>query len=312
MAKKNKYINFSSSRQGSRHVKKSVLFAAAVLFIAVVAVATFAVKAGTSKGTSAVTSSGSSAQSAAAITISKSSSTQSQSNKPIKTTNSIPVLMYHSINYDPKNPTNILRVPKAKFAAEMKWLYDNGYTTLSLDEIYSAVSNNKPVAEKSVVLTFDDGYNDNYDNALPVIKQYKFKATVFMITARIDDSKNGYLTAAQIKEMDSSGMRIECHTVDHPYLDTLSYKKQYSELSDSKATLEALLGRSVNFVAYPSGKYNADTIAAAKKIGYKLCFKMEGGIAKISDSPYEFPRTFVGSDLQDFISRVKGTATYNK
>ena len=220
--------------------------------------------------------------------------------------------MYHSINYDPKHPTNILRVPKDKFAAEMKWLHDNNYSTLTLDDLYDAVSKNKPVPEKSVVLTFDDGYGDNYDNALPIIKQYKFKATVFMITKEIGDSKNGYLTKAQLMEMDKNGMRIECHTVSHPDLDTLSYKRQYEELADSKTALETLLGRSIDFIAYPSGRYNNDTITAAKKIGYKICFKMKGGIATINDNRYEFPRAFVGQDLNDFISRVKGTAEYSK
>jgi peptidoglycan/xylan/chitin deacetylase (PgdA/CDA1 family) len=319
MAKKNKYINLRSSRRGGRRLKKSVMAAAVILTAAVVTAAVFAVKAGTSKGAAAVSSSGSGAQSVLATPSASKSSASSASNpqsssnesKPSPAagmTSSIPVLMYHSINYE---KGNCLRVPKEKFAAEMKWLHDNGYTTLSLDEVYDAVSNNKKVAEKSVVLTFDDGYKDNYESAFPVIKQYGFKATVFMITSEIGDSQNGYLTAAQIKEMDKNGMRVECHTVDHPDLSTLSYKRQYSELSESKAALEALLGRPVNFIAYPSGMYNSDTIEAAKKAGYKMCFKMKGGIGSISDSRYEFPRFFVGESLQDFISRVEGTADYS-
>lgn len=227
----------------------------------------------------------------------------SEESRPAATTTKIPILMYHSIAYQ---KGNILRVPQDKFTAEMKWLYDNGYKTLTLDELYDGISKNKPFPEKSVCITFDDGYNDNYDSAFPVLKQYKFKATVFMISDKIDDAYDGYLTSAQLKEMDKDGMQIECHTVDHKDLDTLSYKKQLSELTDSKAKLEALLGRKVDYIAYPSGKYDDNTIKAAKQVGYKICFKMNGGIGKIGDNVYEFPRTFVGENLQDFINRVHG------
>lgn len=218
------------------------------------------------------------------------------------TTTRIPVLMYHSILYE---KGNILRIPKEKFETQMKWLYDNGYHTLSLDELYDAVSGKRPVPEKSVVLTFDDGYGDNYTNAFPILKKYHFKATVFMITSKIGDARDNYLTAEQIKEMDANGMRVECHTLSHPNLDKLSYQEQYKELSESKAALERLLDRKVNYIAYPSGKYNKDTIKAAQQLGFKICFKMNGGAGSVTDSRYEFPRAFVGENLHDVIKIVQ-------
>lgn len=245
-----------------------------------------------------VSSSASVAKSNAQKTVSSSGPVK----QPVKTTTRIPVLMYHSINYE---KGNILRVPKEKFAIQMKWLKDNGYTTLSLDDLYSAVSNQKPIPDKSVVITFDDGYADNYLNAFPIIKQYHFKATVFMITSKIGDAKDNYLTADQIKEMDANGMRVECHTVTHPDLCKLSYKMQYMELSNSKSALESILGRPIYYIAYPSGKYNANSIKAAKKLGYRMCFKMNGGVGSIGDNTYEFPRAFVGETLQDLINIVQ-------
>lgn len=230
--------------------------------------------------------------------------------KPVKKTNRIVVLMYHSINREKR--VNILRVPHEKFAAEMKWLYDNGYHTLSLDELYAAAMGSKKVPEKSIVLTFDDGYRDNYQSAFPILKKYHFKATVFMITGEINDTKNGYLTADELKEMDANGFAVESHTVTHPDLSTLSYKRQYRELYNSKVTLEKLLGHPVLDFAYPSGEYNSKTLAAAKKIGYRFCFKENGGMAYLSDPVITFPRAFVGENLTDFIARVKGTAHYSK
>lgn len=216
-------------------------------------------------------------------------------------TTRIPVLMYHSILYE---KDNILRVPKEKFEAQMKWLYDNGYHTLSLDELYDAVSGKKPVPEKSVVLTFDDGYGDNYTNAFPVIKKYHFKATVFVITSKIGSAHDNYLTAEQIKEMDANGMRVECHTASHQTLDKLSYEAQYKELSESKTALEKLLGRKINYLSYPFGKYNEDTIKSAQQLGFKICFRMNGGAGNVTDNRYEFPRTFVGENLHDVINVV--------
>lgn len=285
------------SRNGgfSRYAKTGGYAALVIILIAIIALAFYTDQEREIKPVKS--------SSASAAVNSASVNSSSEESKPAATTTKIPILMYHSIAYQ---KGNILRVPQDKFAAEMKWLYDNGYKTLTLDELYDGISNNKPFPEKSVCITFDDGYNDNYFSAFPVLKQYKFKATVFMITDKIDDVYDGYLTSAQLKEMDKNGMQIECHTVDHKDLDTLPYKKQLSELSDSKSKLEALLGRKVDYIAYPSGKYDDNTLKAAKEVGYKICFKMNGGIGQIGDNVYEFPRTFVGDDLQDFINRVHG------
>lgn len=281
----------------SRH--RPIITAAAIVCAAAVCVAAiYTVKAG----------SGVKKSSSSALTSGKASTSavKKTKSKPVKTTIRIPVLMYHSINYE---KGNILRVPAEKFAAQMKWLHDNGYHTISLDELYSAVSATKPqskrLPEKSVVITFDDGYGDNYTNAFPVIKKYHFKATVFMITSKIGDAKDNYLTAAQIKEMDANGMKVEGHTVTHPDLSSLSYKNQLKQLADSKRTLEELLGHNIYYMAYPSGKYNDNTIKAAIETGYRMCFKMKGGVGSVYDGIYKFPRAFVGEDLQDLVKIVE-------
>lgn len=254
--------------------------------------------------------SSSSIQSSSELSSDSSSSSSSQEEKSVvKTTKTVPVLMYHSIATE---AGNILRVPKEKFDEQMKWLVDNGYSTITLDEAYTAVSEKEEIPEKSVVITFDDGYIDNYQNALPILQKYNLTGTVFMITDRIDDEANGYLTASQLKEMDSSAIKVESHTVDHEDLDSLSFDKQLEELKNSKQTLEELLNKEINFIAYPTGKYNDDTIKAAKEAGYKMCFKMNGGQGTIEDNLYEFPRFFVGEDMDEFKERIEGTFNYTK
>lgn len=249
----------------------------------------------------AVSSSGSKPQPS-----SSQAASSSQTAVKAATTGNIPVLMYHSINYDPKFPGNQVRIPKAKFAAQMKWLHDNGYHTLTMSELYKAVENREQVPEKSVVLTFDDGYEDNYQNAYPILQEYGFKATIFMITNEIGDNKNGYLTAEELKTMQQNGIDIECHTVHHLHLSKLSYQKQEEEISDAQQTLEKLLGRRVSYIAYPYGDYNAETLRITEKCGFKLGFREDGGIGRLSDPKFEFPRIFIRSDFSEFVARVTG------
>lgn len=289
-------------------VRKSAVVIA-VLVVLIGAAAVFLAVKSTGKNKALPSSEQVSSSSVVSSNVESSSNESSAPAVNVKTTKTVPVLMYHSIVYQ-KN--NILRIPKEKFEAQMKWLKDNGYTTMTMNEAYEAVSNKKEIPEKSVLITFDDGYIDNYENAFPIMKKYNLKGTVFMITSKINDDKDGYLTADMLKKMDKGGMEIESHTVTHTDLDTLSYSKQLNELKTSKSTLEALLGKNVDFLAFPTGKYNENTIKAAKEAGYKMCFKMKGGQGTISDNIYKFPRFFIGEDFKDFISRVEGTAQYSK
>jgi peptidoglycan/xylan/chitin deacetylase (PgdA/CDA1 family) len=228
--------------------------------------------------------------------------TQSSNSQALETGSaaSIPVLMYHSIIYEKNNSA---RVPKEIFEQQMKWLFDNGYKTLSLDKLCEHLQTKTGFPEKCVIITFDDGYIDNYTNAFPILKKYGFTATIFMISGNINTG--GYLTEQQLKELSNNGISIQGHTVTHPYLDNLSYTKQYSELASSKAALEAITGKRVDFLTYPFGKYNNDTIKALKSLDYKMAFRMSGGFANLSDAQYELPRVYVGNSLEKFIASIK-------
>lgn len=213
----------------------------------------------------------------------------------------IPVIMYHSIKYEKDNP---VRVSKENFQAQMKYLKDNNYSTLSLDELYEFIENNVPVSEKSVVLTFDDGYKDNYETAYPILKEYGFKATIFVISDYI--GKDEYLNISQIKELDENGIQIESHTIKHETLNTLSYYDQLNTLKQSKESLQKLLNREIKYIAYPYGKYNETTIKAAKAAGYSLALTTDGRWSDKSDGIYTLDRVFISGlhDLDTFIYRI--------
>jgi peptidoglycan/xylan/chitin deacetylase (PgdA/CDA1 family) len=222
--------------------------------------------------------------------------------KPAQKPGRIPVLMYHSIDYEAGNE---LRIPKEKFREQMKYLKDNGFNTLSVDELYSHLTLGTELPQKPIVITLDDGYVDNYINAYPVLKEFNQKAVVFMITKTIDTDYN-YLTTEQILEMDKNGMSIEPHTVNHPELDKLPYSQQKMELEDSKKALEKLLGREMKYIAYPYGKYNNDTLKIAEEVGYKMAFSTKSGLAEKSNGMYKLNRIYVSEkhNLEQFKSFV--------
>ncbi|MEK6263792.1 MAG: polysaccharide deacetylase family protein [Clostridium sp.] len=214
----------------------------------------------------------------------------------------LPVLMYHSIGYE---AGNTVRVPKENFKKQMKYLKDTGYVTLTLDEAYDFFAKNKPVPEKSVVLTFDDGYVDNYVEALPILNEFEFKATFFVITGAVGKSKN-YMNIEQLKEMESSGMDIQSHTVHHKNLKELSYEKQLETLKESKNFLEKTLNKRIKYFAYPYGEYSKESLKAVKEAGYTMAFATAGRWSDKTDGILTLDRVFISgsANLDVFIDRI--------
>lgn len=182
------------------------------------------------------------------------------------TNNAIPILMYHSIAYEKKNE---LRVPIENFSQQMKYLKDNNYKTLTMEELYKHLKNNEPFPDKSIVLTFDDGYTDNFLSAYPILKENGFTATIFVITDTIDKDSY-YLNSKQLLELHKNGIDIGSHTTNHEKLNKASYEDQLKTLKTSKEVLEKLLNTKIDYIAYPYGKWNEDTLRATKDAGYTL------------------------------------------
>lgn len=184
----------------------------------------------------------------------------------------IPVLMYHSIS---ENKNRLFIQSKQKFIRDMKYLVDNEFNTITMDELYDFIIYNKPVPKKPVLITFDDGYVDNYNIAYPILKEFNLKATIFVVTDFVDKGNN-FLSIEQMKEMLQNGIDIQSHTKAHEKLNKLSYEDQFKTLKESKYFLEQKLNKKVRYIAYPYGKYNIDTLKAAKEAGYVMAFTTEG------------------------------------
>ncbi len=161
----------------------------------------------------------------------------------------VPVLMYHAVSDDLWGIAGLFVSP-ANMEKQLQYLADKGYTPIWFEDLAHIET-----IEKPVILTFDDGYDDNYTNLFPLLKKYNMKATIFMITGSI--GANHYLTADQIKEMDQSGLvSFQSHTVSHPDLGKCTAEELDAEMQNSKATLARLTGKEPFVLCYPMGKWS--------------------------------------------------------
>ena len=196
----------------------------------------------------------------------------------------IPILMYHAVHVmDPSEASNAnLIVAPDNFEAQIKAMVDAGYYFLTPEEAYKALTENALPAKKVVWLTFDDGNEDFYTIAYPILKKYKAKATNNIITGFVKKGNAGNRTVKQMKEMMAHGMSFQSHTVNHPDLSVNDKATQKAELTDSIDFLEDKLNTKVNTIAYPSGRYNQTTLDLAKKT-YKLGLTTNEGLASAKD-----------------------------
>lgn len=196
-------------------------------------------------------------------------------------------------NIDNINNVYINILSKAKFKAQLAYLKANKYNTISLDKFYSHMSKRTALPTKPIIITFDDGYVDNYTLAYPLLKANKQKATLFMI-ANCINAKN-YLTSKQLLEMDKNNVKVGSHTNNHDDLSKLTYIKQVATLKTSRIVLEKLLGKRVLYAAYPCGKYNNLTPKATHDAGFNLGISTDNGFTSVSVNYYTINRIYVNA-----------------
>lgn len=220
----------------------------------------------------------------------------------------IPVLYYHSVLPDSEVTTrNEVTISPENLKTQLQLVKDLGYTTLTMSELNDYIINNKEIPKKSILITFDDGYADNYVHAFPILKELDMKATIFVISSGIDGGY--YMSSDQLKDMVNCGIDIESHTVNHVHLDTLSYEEQLKELKDSKATIEKVTNKEVLSIAFPFGDYNEDTLKAVTEAGYSIAFTTNRGLANRTDNKIALDRIYVSSEysIDTFKDRLLNT-----
>lgn len=206
----------------------------------------------------------------------------------------VPILMYHYISVPPPDADRYrldLSVTPANFDAQMEYLALEGYHPVRVSDLAEYLANGVPLPTKPIVITFDDGYTDNYQNAFPILKKYKFSATFFVITQYVDDRKAGYMTWDQLEEMAIERMEIGSHSMTHPDLQGKPRAFVVSEIAGSKWLIESRIGTPVRVFSYPAGKYDAQTIDVLRSTGYLAAVTTEPqGARQSADNLFELQR----------------------
>jgi len=222
------------------------------------------------------------------------------------------ILMYHMVSSHIKNTKfNGLRVEPIEFEKQIKYLVDNNWTFFTISELIEKKDN---LPYKSVVITFDDGYEDNFTNAFPILKKYNVKATIYIVVDRHDrewsskrKEKNNSgelknkpkLQDEQIIELINSGLiEIGSHTITHDNLPTLNFEDKKVEIKDSKTKIEEKFKIRCNSFCYPFGLYDREDIKIVKESGYTNATITKKGIDDLSKTDlFELKRiTVSGKD----------------
>ncbi|MBR8461691.1 polysaccharide deacetylase family protein [Campylobacter sp. faydin G-105] len=233
------------------------------------------------------------------------------------------ILMYHMISdHLPKNASkfNRLRVKPEEFERQLIWLKNNGFKSYTLNELI----NLKHIPPKSIVLTFDDGYKDNFTNAFTLLKKYGFKATIFIVINRFNadwasdkDTKNKstelnaepMLSNEDVREMIASGLiEIGSHTLNHVNLPTLTETQKVNEIKSSKEQIEKIFSISCNTFAYPFGFFDDASVLAVKNANYTVAITTQNDIYdRQKYSNFKIPRIMISSrqGLLAFILKIK-------
>ena len=237
----------------------------------------------------------------------------------------VPVIMYHRVINNPENEGVYgTYIYEDMFKKHLQYLKDKNYTVITFKDLDKIGWRNRfEKGKKYIILTFDDGYKDNYDLAFPILKEFNFKATIFLmgsLTYNEWDVKAGgerkfsLMSVEMIKEMQDYGIEFGAHTFNHPKINTLSNEEIEHQIVDVKKPLEEKIGKEIITFAYPYGILNDYAKEMAKKAGYIFALATDSGSVCLSDDLYQIRRIaiFPNTNLFSFKRKVAGNYNFIK
>lgn len=222
----------------------------------------------------------------------------------------LPIILYHYVE-NVKDRGDWIRIglntAPSIFEEQLKELIQSGYDTGFIKDIAPILVGIRSIPSKTVYLTFDDGYEDFYTDALPILKKYGMKSTIYIVDGFI--GKKGYMNESQLKEVAGTSLvEIGSHSLSHVKLPSLDESRQKKEIEESKINLENRLGTKIKTFAYPFGTFDESTIVVTKNAGYSAAVSVIVGNEQSIDSLFSLSRIRVGTLIgADFIGKIEDT-----
>ena len=204
-----------------------------------------------------------------------------------------PILEYHMVTEEPRPGAERYVVLPEDFAAQLDYLTAEGYTTITPQDYARARKGKQQLPEKPVILSFDDGYEDNHRVILPMLEERGMKAVFYVVTN--DIGLPGYMTWDDLFDLERHGMEIGSHTANHIPLTTLPTEKQREELHLSKLMLEWKGLKTIYSFSYPTGAYDAGIVAMLAEEDYLTAVTGEAGLNNVETNPYLLRRVNIPS-----------------
>jgi peptidoglycan/xylan/chitin deacetylase (PgdA/CDA1 family) len=206
----------------------------------------------------------------------------------------VPILMYHGISVPPAGaPSPELFVSTRDFTDQVDALQEDGYEAVTMDQVWAAWHSGGPLPAKPIVLSFDDGYENQYLHAVPVLKQIGWPG---VLNLKVDSLTDGEMSDAMVKEMLKDGWEVDSHTVDHLDVTSLDGENLRYEVAESRKMLQKRFNVPVNFFCYPAGRYDPQSIAALRKAGYLGAMAEDNGAAAPTVNAFKLRRLRITND----------------
>lgn len=220
----------------------------------------------------------------------------------------VPILMYHHVRVLAPQAGRVWRmltVDPTAFEAQMAYLADHGYHTITFSDLADCFDRGKPLPDNPVILTFDDGWAEHYTTVFPILRRYGLIATFFPPTNWINGSELT-LNWAQIEEMSQAGMEFGSHTLNHHLLTHQSADQARWQLTQSKAILEQHTHKPVVALAYPTGAWSPAVAALVSRAGYRVAVGISAGVKQRAADRFALRRVSVGYGvpLRTFVARL--------
>ena len=215
----------------------------------------------------------------------------------------LPILVYHHVR---PGSTSTLFVSPEVFDKQLEYLQYYGFHTISFTDLTDYFEKGKPLPQRPVIISFDDGWENQFEYGFPILQKYHDTATFYVVTNYLDHGN--FMTTEQLKTMVAAGMTIGCHTRSHPYLTSLGGERAWDEIAGAKAILEAD-GFKIDTFAYPYGVYNKKVVAMVQAAGFRSARTVEGDTRVTGDGLLRLPGSTFQTFFRPYVSRVTLTAT---